>query len=79
MDVANAVRLKYSIYLTGSLYCLHKYCVGLQCFWAMGACAEVILALWVMPTLGWSGLLALSTIPLILFVIVCQVSFVYYI
>lgn len=49
-----------------------KCVVLLDCFWAVGACAEVLLALWVMPTLGWSGLLALSTIPLILFVIVCQ-------
>ncbi|XP_050728587.1 synaptic vesicle 2-related protein-like [Eriocheir sinensis] len=49
-----------------------KCVVLLDCFWAMGACAEVILALWVMPDLGWNGLLALSIIPLVLFIIVCE-------
>ncbi|XP_045607807.1 synaptic vesicle 2-related protein [Procambarus clarkii] len=49
-----------------------KCVVLLDCFWAVGACAEVILALWVMPTMGWTGLLGLSIIPLVLFVLVCQ-------
>ncbi|XP_071528788.1 synaptic vesicle 2-related protein isoform X4 [Panulirus ornatus] len=49
-----------------------KCVVLLDCFWAVGACAEVILALWVMPSMGWTGLLALSIIPLVLFVLVCE-------
>ncbi|XP_066974498.1 synaptic vesicle 2-related protein isoform X2 [Macrobrachium rosenbergii] len=49
-----------------------KCVVLLDCFWAVGACAEVILALWVMPTMGWTGLLGLSTLPLIFFVLVSQ-------
>jgi hypothetical protein len=46
----------------------------LQCFWALGACFEVALALVVMPTLGWQWLLALSTGPLLAFALVCPVS-----
>ncbi|RXG59098.1 Synaptic vesicle 2-related protein [Armadillidium vulgare] len=49
-----------------------KCVVLLDCFWAVGACIEVMLALLVMPTLGWRGLLILSALPLALFVIVCQ-------
>ncbi|XP_076043243.1 synaptic vesicle 2-related protein [Oratosquilla oratoria] len=49
-----------------------KCVVLLDSFWALGACLEVGLALMVMPTLGWPGLLALSTIPLFLFVFVCN-------
>ncbi|XP_012704812.2 synaptic vesicle 2-related protein [Fundulus heteroclitus] len=37
-------------------------------FWAIGAVFEVLLALWVMPTLGWRWLLGLSAIPLAIFV-----------
>uniref|UniRef100_UPI0037E86FAD synaptic vesicle 2-related protein-like n=1 Tax=Semicossyphus pulcher TaxID=241346 RepID=UPI0037E86FAD len=37
-------------------------------FWAMGAVFEVLLALWIMPTLGWRWLLGLSTIPMLIFV-----------
>lgn len=48
-----------------------KCVVLLDCFWALGACFEVALALLVMPTLGWRWLLALSTIPLLIFAIVC--------
>ncbi|XP_074547072.1 synaptic vesicle 2-related protein [Halichoeres trimaculatus] len=36
-------------------------------FWAIGAVFEVLLALWIMPTLGWRWLLGLSTIPMVLF------------
>ncbi|CAJ1070556.1 synaptic vesicle 2-related protein [Xyrichtys novacula] len=36
-------------------------------FWAIGAVFEVLLALWVMPTLGWRWLLGLSIIPMVLF------------
>jgi hypothetical protein len=46
----------------------------LQIFWAIGACFEVLLALVVMPTLGWQWLLALSALPLLLFSICCFVS-----
>jgi hypothetical protein len=46
----------------------------LQCFWALGACFEVLLALIVMPTLGWPWLLALSTIPLLAFAVITPVS-----
>ncbi|XP_066146948.1 synaptic vesicle 2-related protein isoform X1 [Euwallacea fornicatus] len=45
--------------------------VILQCFWALGACFEVALALIVMPTLGWQWLLALSTGPLLAFAMIC--------
>ncbi|XP_069028961.1 synaptic vesicle 2-related protein-like [Embiotoca jacksoni] len=37
-------------------------------FWAIGAVFEVLLALWIMPTLGWRWLLGLSTIPVAIFV-----------
>ncbi|XP_073334329.1 synaptic vesicle 2-related protein-like [Pagrus major] len=37
-------------------------------FWAIGAVFEVLLALWIMPTLGWRWLLGLSTIPMAIFV-----------
>uniref|UniRef100_A0AAY4B8F1 Major facilitator superfamily (MFS) profile domain-containing protein n=1 Tax=Denticeps clupeoides TaxID=299321 RepID=A0AAY4B8F1_9TELE len=36
-------------------------------FWAIGAVFEVLLAILVMPSLGWRWLLALSTIPLWIF------------
>lgn len=48
-----------------------KCVVLLDCFWALGACFEVALALVVMPTLGWHWLLALSTGPLLAFAVVC--------
>ncbi|KAJ8949004.1 hypothetical protein NQ314_008305 [Rhamnusium bicolor] len=48
-----------------------KCVVLLDCFWALGACFEVALALVVMPTLGWHWLLALSTGPLLAFAIIC--------
>ncbi|XP_039751718.1 synaptic vesicle 2-related protein [Pararge aegeria] len=48
-----------------------KCVVLLDCFWALGACLEVALALIVMPTLGVHWLLALSTIPLLIFAIIC--------
>ncbi|KAK7895284.1 hypothetical protein WMY93_020609 [Mugilogobius chulae] len=40
-------------------------------FWALGAVCEVILALLVMPTLGWRWLLGLSIFPMVLFAILC--------
>ncbi|KAK9876159.1 hypothetical protein WA026_011275 [Henosepilachna vigintioctopunctata] len=48
-----------------------KCVVLLDCFWALGACFEVALALIVMPTLGWHWLLALSTGPLLVFALIC--------
>ncbi|KAL7303660.1 hypothetical protein TKK_0003805 [Trichogramma kaykai] len=47
-----------------------KCVILLDCFWALGACFEVALALVVMPNLGWRWLLALSTIPLFLFSVI---------
>ncbi|XP_019937580.1 synaptic vesicle 2-related protein-like [Paralichthys olivaceus] len=40
-------------------------------FWAIGAVFEVLLALWIMPTLGWRWLLGLSTIPMAIFICFC--------
>ncbi|XP_041666262.1 synaptic vesicle 2-related protein-like [Cheilinus undulatus] len=40
-------------------------------FWAIGAVFEVLLALWIMPTLGWRWLLGLSTIPMVVFLCLC--------
>ena len=46
-----------------------KCVVLLDCFWALGACLEVILAMLVMPALGWRWLLALSSLPSLGFVL----------
>ncbi|XP_059155982.1 synaptic vesicle 2-related protein-like [Physella acuta] len=47
-------------------------CVTLiEIFWAIGACFEVLLALLVMPTLGWSYLLGFSALPLLIFSLFC--------
>uniref|UniRef100_A0A3Q3LTV0 Synaptic vesicle 2-related protein-like n=1 Tax=Mastacembelus armatus TaxID=205130 RepID=A0A3Q3LTV0_9TELE len=43
----------------------------ISAFWAIGAVFEVLLALWIMPTLGWRWLLGLSTIPMAIFVCFC--------
>ncbi|XP_053267482.1 synaptic vesicle 2-related protein [Pleuronectes platessa] len=40
-------------------------------FWSVGAVFEVLLALMIMPTLGWRWLLGLSTLPMALFIIFC--------
>ncbi|XP_062291140.1 synaptic vesicle 2-related protein [Scomber scombrus] len=40
-------------------------------FWAIGAVFEVLLALLVMPTLGWRWLLGLSALPMAIFVCFC--------
>ena len=37
-----------------------KCVVLLDCFWALGACLEVVLAMLIMPSLGWRWLLAVS-------------------
>ncbi|WAR02689.1 SVOP-like protein [Mya arenaria] len=45
-----------------------------EIFWAIGACFEVLLALAVMPTLGWRWLLGLSAVPLLIFSCCCAAS-----
>ncbi|KAK2585179.1 hypothetical protein KPH14_008677 [Odynerus spinipes] len=44
-----------------------KCVILLDCFWALGACLEVAIALIIMPTFGWRWLLILSAIPLLIF------------
>lgn len=46
----------------------------LQVFWALGTVFEVLLAVVVMPTLGWRWLLILSALPLLLFAVLCFVG-----
>ncbi|XP_076452194.1 synaptic vesicle 2-related protein-like [Babylonia areolata] len=47
-------------------------CITLvEVFWAIGACFEMIIALLVMPTLGWRWLLGISTFPLFLISVCC--------
>ncbi|XP_029300467.1 synaptic vesicle 2-related protein [Cottoperca gobio] len=41
-------------------------------FWALGSVFEVLLALLIMPTLGWRWLLGLSGIPLAIFLCFCS-------
>ncbi|XP_015240506.1 synaptic vesicle 2-related protein [Cyprinodon tularosa] len=43
----------------------------IEIFWAIGTVFEVLLAILVMPTLGWRWLLGLSTIPLFIFAFLC--------
>ncbi|KAG8455704.1 hypothetical protein GDO86_001771 [Hymenochirus boettgeri] len=43
----------------------------IEIFWAVGTVFEVLLAIFVMPTLGWRWLLILSALPLFLFAILC--------
>ncbi|XP_026865121.2 synaptic vesicle 2-related protein isoform X2 [Electrophorus electricus] len=43
----------------------------IEIFWALGTVFEVLLAILVMPTLGWRWLLTLSTIPLFIFALLC--------
>lgn len=45
--------------------------VLIEVFWAIGSCCEVILALLVMPSLGWRWLLILSSLPLVFFCFLC--------
>lgn len=51
-----------------------KCVILLDCFWALGACFEVAIALVIMPTFGWRWLLILSTIPLLVFAIITPVN-----
>nr|KAG5696862.1 hypothetical protein BaRGS_035272 [Batillaria attramentaria] len=47
-------------------------CVTLvEVFWAIGACFEVLLALIVMPSMGWQWLLGFSALPLLIFAACC--------
>lgn len=46
--------------------------VLIEIFWAIGACFEVLLALLVMPYLGWRWLLGLSALPLLIFSACCS-------
>ena len=43
----------------------------IEIFWALGACFEVAIALFVMPHLGWRWLLAFSSLPLLVFTLLC--------
>ncbi|XP_043924328.1 synaptic vesicle 2-related protein [Protopterus annectens] len=43
----------------------------IEVFWALGTVMEVLLAVLVMPSLGWRWLLLLSTVPLIIFAVLC--------
>ncbi|XP_049645348.1 LOW QUALITY PROTEIN: synaptic vesicle 2-related protein [Suncus etruscus] len=43
----------------------------IEVFWAIGTVFEVVLAVVVMPSLGWRWLLLLSALPLLLFAILC--------
>ncbi|KAJ8393920.1 hypothetical protein AAFF_G00054530 [Aldrovandia affinis] len=42
-----------------------------ELFWALGTVFEVLLAFLVMPTLGWRWLLGFSTLPLVIFALLC--------
>ncbi|KAB1255571.1 Synaptic vesicle 2-related protein [Camelus dromedarius] len=46
----------------------------IEVFWAIGTVFEVILAVFVMPSLGWRWLLILSAVPLLLFAVLCFVG-----
>lgn len=41
-------------------------------FWSIGAVLEVLLAILVMPTLGWRWLLGFSALPLLVFAVFCS-------
>ncbi|XP_013392843.1 synaptic vesicle 2-related protein isoform X2 [Lingula anatina] len=48
-----------------------KCVVLIEIFWAIGTCFEVLLALIVMPNLGWRWLLGFSALPLLIFTLAC--------
>lgn len=50
------------------LVCVH------QAFWSIGASLEVLLAVVIMPTLGWRWLLGISVLPVALFICFSAVS-----
>ncbi|XP_054612457.1 synaptic vesicle 2-related protein isoform X2 [Dunckerocampus dactyliophorus] len=43
----------------------------ISAFWSLGCVFEVLLALWIMPALGWRWLLILSAAPLAIFICFC--------
>ncbi|CAG0915694.1 unnamed protein product [Notodromas monacha] len=43
----------------------------LDCFWALGACLEVLLAIYVMPVWGWRSFLAISSFPVFIYCLIC--------
>ncbi|XP_054089781.1 synaptic vesicle 2-related protein isoform X7 [Zeugodacus cucurbitae] len=45
----------------------HQWKKQCKCFWALGACFEIALALAIYPNFGWRWLLGFSTAPLLLF------------
>ncbi|GMR50742.1 hypothetical protein PMAYCL1PPCAC_20937, partial [Pristionchus mayeri] len=45
--------------------------IMLEFFWAIGAAVEAVIALVVMPTLGWRGLVVCSSVPLLIFAFCC--------
>ncbi|XP_068609302.1 synaptic vesicle 2-related protein-like [Brachionichthys hirsutus] len=47
------------------------YIMMMTLFWSGGGVFEVLLALWIMPTLGWRWLLIVSTLPLAIFICFC--------
>ena len=48
-----------------------KCVVLLDCFWAFGACLQVLLAAVIMPLGGWRWLLAVSALPSLAFSVAC--------
>ena len=59
-----------TVILKRFLFCVQIF----QVFWAIGTVMEVLLALVVMPTLGWRYLLFFSAIPVLIFILSCNVS-----
>ncbi len=56
------------MYRTSKFQPVCRCVILLDCFWALGACFEVLLAAAVMPWGGWRLLLALSSLPALAFV-----------
>ncbi|KAG2471405.1 SVOP protein, partial [Polypterus senegalus] len=74
--MADAMEMMILSILAPQLHCewkLPSWQVALltSVFWALGTVFEVLLAILVMPRLGWTWLLLLSTVPLLLFAILC--------
>lgn len=67
------VSLSHRIRETNFIFYDFFFYTILQCFWALGACFEVALALAVAPTLGWRWLLGLSSAPLFIFACITPV------
>ncbi|XP_057268850.1 synaptic vesicle 2-related protein isoform X1 [Pezoporus wallicus] len=67
----SAVGYIHSILLTRNITRSCSQILLVQVFWAIGTVFEVLLAVVVMPTLGWRWLLVLSALPLLLFAVLC--------